>query len=379
MDEDYSIYVRLEDEAGHLWGQTDNWPAKGFLPTSQWEAGMIVRDEYTVEILAGIPPGDYSLEVGMYSVLEGDGTRILGRWEAPQRTVRVVRPLTPPSVESLGIQNLLSKSLGGQVELLGYNLSSTSFRPGDTLPLSLFWQAESDPAKDYFVLLQLRAENGTVWTLYQERPAGGSYPTTLWEQGEVVREQPDARILAEVLSGRYTLMAGLADAESSEEVGSASLVELTVEGRARTFEAPPIQNPLEINLGNQMELLGYGLDTTELKAGGTLSLTLYWKALTQMDTSYTVFVHVLDSENTIWGQRDSLPGNGTLPTTGWLPGEVIADQYEVLIQPDAPPGQYVIEIGMYRAETGERLPIIKQKGQVVDDRILLLEEVTVQR
>jgi hypothetical protein len=97
-----------------------------------------------------------------------------------------------------------------------------------------------------------------------------------------------------------------------------------------------------------------------------------------MDTSYTVFVHVLDSENKMRGQRDNLPGEGSLPTTGWLPGEVIADHYDVPIQPEAPPGQYIVEIGMYQAETGQRLPIINQKRQVVDDRVLL-EEVTVQK
>jgi hypothetical protein len=378
MAEDYSVYVRLEDKAGHLWGQTDNWPAKGFLPTSQWEEGMIVRDEYGIEILAGTPPGDYHLEVGMYSVLDGGGTKVLGRWEASQRTVRVVKPLTLPSVESLEIQSLLPRSLGGQVELLGYNLSPTAFRPGDPLPLTLFWQAESDLDEDYFVLLQLRAEDGTDWTLQRERPADGSYPTMLWEQGEVVREQPDARIPADVPSGRYTLMAGLTEAGRGEGTGLVSLAELTVEGRPRTFEVPLIQHPLEVNLGDQVELLGYDLDATELKAGGTLALTLYWKALTEMDMSYTVFVHILDGENRIWGQRDSLPGGGTLPTTGWLRSEVIVDQYEVPIQPDAPPGQYVIEVGMYRAETGQRLPIINQKGKVVDNRVLL-EEVTVQR
>ena len=369
MDENYSVYIRLKDEAGHLWGQTDNWPVKGFLPTSQWEEGMIVKDEYSIETLPGTPPGDYHLEVGIYSVLEGGGTRVPGRWETPQRTVRVVRPLTPPTVESLGIQNLLQESLSGQVKLLGYNLSPTTFRPGDFLPLTLFWRAESELDKDYLVLLQLRAENGTVWTLYQERPASGSYPTVLWEQGEVVREQLDARIPAEVPSGRYTLMAGLADAKSGEEAGSVSLVELTVEGRPRMFESPPIQHPLEINLGDQVALLGYDLDATELKAGGALSLTLYWKALAQMDTSYTVFVHVLDGEDRIWGQRDSVPGNGTLPTTGWLSGEVVADHYDIPVQPDAPPGQYFIEIGMYQLETGQRLPIIKE--QVVGDRVLL--------
>ena len=141
---------------------------------------------------------------------------------------------------------------------------------------------------------------------------------------------------------------------------------------------PPIQHPLPANLSNQAGFLGYDLPSGEIKAGETLSLTLYWQALAEMDTSYTVFVHVLDSENKVWGQRDSLPGEGNLPTTGWLPGEVIVDQYKVPIRPDARPGQYVIEIGMYQAETGQRLPIINQKGQVVDDRVLL-EEVTVQR
>ena len=378
MDKDYSVYVRLEDEAGHLWGQKDNWPAQGFLPTSQWKEGMIVKDEYRVETLAGTPPGDYNLEVGMYSVLDGGGTRVLDHWQAPPRTVRIVKPLTPPPVESLEIQNLLPRSLGGRVELLGYNLSPITFRPGDPLPLTLFWRAQSDLDKDYFVLLRLQAEDGTGWTLHQERPASGSYPTTRWEQGDVVREQLDARIPANVPSGRYTLMAGLAEAGSGEEVGLAYLAELTVEGRPRTFEVPPIQHPLEVNLGDQIALLGYALEATELKAGDTLSLTLYWKALAEMETSYTVFIHLLDSENKIWGQRDSLPGNGVLPTTGWLPGEFVMDGYQVPVQPDAPPGQYVIEIGMYQAETGQRLPIINRKGQVVDDRVLL-EEVTVQR
>ena len=89
---------------------------------------MIVRDEYNIEIPAGTPPGNYRLEVGMYSVLDGGGTRVLGRWEAPQRTVRVVKPLTPPSVESLEIQNLVPRSLRGQVELLGYNLSPITLK-----------------------------------------------------------------------------------------------------------------------------------------------------------------------------------------------------------------------------------------------------------
>jgi len=124
-------------------------------------------------------------------------------------------------------------------------------------------------------------------------------------------------------------------------------------------------------------LLGYDLDTTFARAGDSLHLTLYWQALTPMDESYTVFTHLLDKDDRIWGQRDNPPKNGTLPTCCWVKGEIIVDEYHVPIQPNAPPDRYVIEVGMYQAETGQRLPIIDQEGQIIDDRVLL-EEIAIQ-
>ncbi len=377
MDKDYSIYIRLKDEAGHTWGQVDDWPVKGLLPTSQWTPGMLIRDDYDVKVLLGTPPSYYGIEVGMYSVDETKGTDLLGLWRASQQAVRVVKPTAPTPLKRLAIQYPLQVRLGSQIKLLGYDSASQVVRPGDSVPLTLFWQAEQDVREDDLVLLQLRGKGDKMWALYRDRPVNGSYPTTQWSHGEVVRQQLEVRIPAELPSGSYHLTVALVDANSGQETGRATLAQLTIEGRPRVFEVPPIQHPLIANLSNRVEFLGYDLRSEEIRSGDTLSLTLYWKALAEMDTSYTVFVHVLDSENNVWGQRDSLPGGGTLPTTGWLPGEVIVDQYEVPIQPDAPPGRYVIEVGIYRAETGERLPIIDQKRQVVDDRILL-EEVMVQ-
>jgi hypothetical protein len=110
-----------------------------------------------------------------------------------------------------------------------------------------------------------------------------------------------------------------------------------------------------------------------------------------MEVSYTVFVHLINKENWIWGQRDSVPGNGTLPTTGWFKGEVIADEYEFTVRPDAPPGEYLIEVGMYDAQTSHRLHVLstacpepsrRVEGPVLggpkpEDRILLNEAVVV--
>jgi hypothetical protein len=147
--------------------------------------------------------------------------------------------------------------------------------------------------------------------------------------------------------------------------------ERMAEGDAKepTFSPPTIQHPLKVTLGSQIQFLGYDLDTVSIQPGQTLHLTLYWQALAEMDESYTVFTHLLDKEDRIWGQKDSVPLGSALPTCCWVKDEIIADEYEIFIQPDAPPGQYVIEIGMYQLETGQRLEV--REGPEGADRILL--------
>jgi len=90
-----------------------------------------------------------------------------------------------------------------------------------------------------------------------------------------------------------------------------------------------------------------------------------------MDRSYTVFAHLLDSENQVRGQKDSLPAGGARPTTGWVPGEFIIDEYGLVVEADAPPGEYLLEVGMYDASTGERLSALDVEGRVLDNRLVL--------
>jgi hypothetical protein len=219
----------------------------------------------------------------------------------------------------------------------------------------------------------------------------GTYPTLLWQEGEVLRDRYELPLSAEMPAGQHQLTVSLVDAATESLAGEIALPPLTVEGRSRAFQVPPIQHHLSANLGGQVEMLGYDLKSDQLQAGGTVRLTLYWQALDELEMSYTVFVHLLDRESRIWGQRDSVPGNGTLPTTGWVKGEVITDEYEFTVRPDAPPGEYLIEVGLYDAQTGQRLPILSKAypepsrraegpvpGSVAqEDRILLNEVVVV--
>jgi uncharacterized membrane protein len=139
------------------------------------------------------------------------------------------------------------------------------------------------------------------------------------------------------------------------------------------FARPPIEYSVEANLGNQVKLLGYALATETVRPGERLVLTLYWQATAPMETSCTVFTHIIDERGTIKAQRDGLPVEGTRLTTHWRSGEIVIDPYEIMVGPEVAPGGYVIEVGMYQLESGQRLEVIGTDGQVLDNRVILQE------
>ncbi len=113
---------------------------------------------------------------------------------------------------------------------------------------------------------------------------------------------------------------------------------------------------LEADLGGAARLLAYRLDRTQVKAGDTLRVTLYWLPEATTPAPYTVFVHLFAPEVGIIAQRDLYPGGGTYPTDVWLPGKPFVDTYYLHLPPDAPPGAETrLLVGLYDEQSGERL------------------------
>jgi hypothetical protein len=133
-----------------------------------------------------------------------------------------------------------------------------------------------------------------------------------------------------------------------------------------------IQHPLRADLGGAVRLLGYALSTEQVPAGDVLLLTLYWQAPAPVEERYTVFTHLLDQDQQIVAQMDSEPQGGGLPTDRWIPGQVIQDNYALTLAASAVPGPHLLEVGMYRLETLERLPVLDPETQeLLSDRVLL--------
>jgi 4-amino-4-deoxy-L-arabinose transferase-like glycosyltransferase len=377
--DDYSIFVHLVDQWGFRWGE------EGFFdyPSAQWSPGDVIVNSKEIGVQPGAPPGEYQVMLGVYSAsLDSRLPRLDEQGQIVGTTislgpVMLSKPQEPPVVESLAIQNPRKEDFGGKVAFLGYDRDSATVRPGESIYLAFYWQAQQDLDEDYSVVIGLRGGRGNVWPLWSDRPVHGTYPTLNWTAGEFVKDRYGLTIGQDIPAGDYELELMLLNHVTYEPLVASSglptisLGHLKVEAWERQFTIPAVQHPLEVNLGNQVELLGYDLDRTSTKPGESLHLTLYWRALADMDASYTVFTHLLDGESRIWGQKDSVPKAGTYPTTLWVEGEVVADEYEIAVKPDAPPGEYVIEVGIYVPQSGQRLPVLDELGQVQGDRILL--------
>ncbi|MBU1880329.1 MAG: DUF2079 domain-containing protein [Chloroflexi bacterium] len=134
----------------------------------------------------------------------------------------------------------------------------------------------------------------------------------------------------------------------------------------RPFQVP---NPVSFTLGDRIRLVGYQMQNR----GDSLHLTLYWQASAPIDRRYTVLNHVTDKADParIVGQQDNQPVGDALPTTAWEPGRLVADEYDIAIWPNTPPGEYVLRVGMYVAPDGPRLAATDSAGQSLGDSIPL--------
>jgi hypothetical protein len=86
------------------------------------------------------------------------------------------------------------------------------------------------------------------------------------------------------------------------------------------------------------------------RAGQPLEVNLQWLALDRINAYYSVYVKLLDpAEHQVAGW-DGQPRDGEAPTGSWLADQVIDDVVTLRIPADIPPGDYIVAVGMYRAE-----------------------------
>ncbi len=100
-------------------------------------------------------------------------------------------------------------------------------------------------------------------------------------------------------------------------------------------------------------LRGWRLEATP-QPGITLPVTLTWNSLEPVPHSWTVFVHLVDTAESIVAESNSRPQGDELPFTLWTPGDWMADTHSLALPANLAPGAYRLRVGLYSPEQGGR-------------------------
>ena len=105
------------------------------------------------------------------------------------------------------------------------------------------------------------------------------------------------------------------------------------------------------------------LDSEAEVTGNELTVTLWWRVAQTPEQDVTLFLHVYDKAGNLLAQGDAYPLAGLFPPRQWRDGDVIRDVRRVLLPDEALAGSFVVAVGWYDRDSGERLPAFDQDGQ----------------
>ncbi len=285
------------------------------------------------------------------AVLAGVGAA--SAWTALRHARRAERWLVAASLAALA---LVAFHVPQQAGLLADAVEPAPYR---SLGEAAAWLAEHTAPTDFVVadppMIAFRAgRNQVPWLVY---PSSKRVEAGLLTDDEAIRVTQDYQPTAIALwNGRLDRLEGYTTWLDQNYAA-------VVQDNDRAILAPVdqvVQHRQTARLGDVAELLGYSLIVADRK----VAVTLYWRSLTPTPVDYTVFSHLVGPDGQGYGQHDGPPDGGKAMTSTWTPGEIVTDEHELTVAPNAPP-TLELEVGLYDAKTGARLPVVED-GQVVD-------------
>lgn len=271
---------------------------------------------------------------------------------------------------------------GDCCELIGYVSPDEPVRPGERVPLRLVWRALITTDEDYSLFVHALTADGQLVGQLDTYHGGGMYPTSQWQQSEIIDDVAYVPISFEaegpaLVRFRVGLHEGTgptrlpAFAEGGEEVdvvfaGEAALV-------PHQWPQPLAHVEGDALFGQQIRLAGIDVTHEEARPGETVTVTLQWEAMADIVEDYTGFVHLVAPGKGDVAQDDHPPLDGGFPTRLWSAGMLVSDRYVLELPQDLEPGPHELLAGFYRPDSGQRLPAISQQtgDRWKDDLVLV--------
>ncbi len=279
---------------------------------------------------------------------------------------------------------------GDALALLDYNLPRATFRAGDVISFTARIQAQRVPAHQVVWRVQLRDRSHNAAAEARRDPFDNKFPLQRWPDGNVIQQSFALSLPLDLRAGLYDLQLGLYYVGSGAPLSYRSadggtddaltLGQIKIELPSATTHELGAVTRVAAKLGDALSLLGYRLSRkSPLHPGESLKIYLYWQSVAVTSKDFTAFVHLLDPAGAVRAQSDAAPRDGNYPTSIWSVGEIVIDPRTLVLPPDASPGEYQIEVGMYEWPSLLRLPVTDANSRNQGDHIILPDRIRVIR
>jgi len=150
-----------------------------------------------------LPAADYHVSIG---VTAPDGTLLDGGLFTPfdVRLLRRERSFEMPITPTLDIT-----FSDPAIKLIHAQVSTTTLRPGDSLPVTLYWEAGTTTNNLYTVFVHLESLDGQVIAQLDSAPQGGGMLTVSWATGQIIADAYPLTIPANTPPGAYRIVVGM--------------------------------------------------------------------------------------------------------------------------------------------------------------------------
>jgi hypothetical protein len=148
--------------------------------------------------------------------------------------------------------------------------------------------------------------------------------------------------------GVLALLAAVGCAQSKAAEGEEK-PELSAELKSLELDEAPsdLPNPLFIDYGGKVALLGYALEPATLAPPGSkISLKLFWRSSSKLAEGYKLYTELV----TAGGKRFEVGGGGALrqglPPSQWQPGKIYIDEVALTVPEDMEAARFSIVVGL---------------------------------
>ncbi len=258
-----------------------------------------------------------------------------------------------------GQPETLGDSETGQMTLLGWKLlSSPNPRPGDTVFVRFFWQARERMEGDVRTLLHLYTPSlQQSWAT--ENKGAIRPPASVWDLENYYIETMRLTLPTDIPPVTYSLVTGLSSSwgERFHVPGSTDglvhLREMSV-APLRPGRYQRVRPSTDAAGGTDDGLRLQGYDLFDGPAGR--SLRLFWETGRGVGGDWVTYIHLMDAQGELVAQFDGPALAGLEPTSVWKPDSLYIDSRKLEFPADLGPGRYLLRVGLYSIESGERLP-----------------------